>query len=274
MSNGNGHDWSKFNWRDWSGDRALHACSLAARGLWIEMLCIMHEGVPIGYLTVNGRIPTTRQLAAIVGANEQDVTRHTHELEEAGVFSRTTEGIIYSRRMVRDTAASEAGREHIQKRWSSNKPASDPNRDPNSPPNRGPNREATREPISEPIRGAYRDPNRPPISPSSSPLDSLSSPPSDKKKEREPPYPHGTEAVGEGTPASPGTPPRSRAHGSNSRKAGTSPRETGGNPRNTAPRFKSGFLQLVADEGMPSLEPADPIDAFVTFASVPLHGTR
>ena len=38
--------WIKFYPRDWRGDQALRVVSLAARGLWIEMLSIMHEGQP------------------------------------------------------------------------------------------------------------------------------------------------------------------------------------------------------------------------------------
>ena len=66
MSNGNGHRWSKFWWRDHQGDAALRACSLAARGYWMEMLCIVHEadaGWAIWSLAASQ--PTGRQMAAI-----------------------------------------------------------------------------------------------------------------------------------------------------------------------------------------------------------------
>jgi hypothetical protein len=36
---------------DWLNDAALRACSLAARGLWKDMNCIMHQGHPYGHLT-------------------------------------------------------------------------------------------------------------------------------------------------------------------------------------------------------------------------------
>jgi hypothetical protein len=29
-------------------------CSIGARGLWMEMMCIMHEGEPYGHLLVSG----------------------------------------------------------------------------------------------------------------------------------------------------------------------------------------------------------------------------
>ena len=69
MSNGNGHRWSKFWWRDHQGDAALRACSLAARGYWMEVLCIMHGATPVGHLLINGRSPNDKQMAAICGWN-------------------------------------------------------------------------------------------------------------------------------------------------------------------------------------------------------------
>lgn len=110
MSNGNGHSWSKFSWRDWTSDKALHPCGLAAKGLWIEMLCIMHEGAPVGHLTLAGKAATVRQIAANAGCTEKEATKGLAELEAAGVFSRTADGTIFSRRMVKDTRAAEQAR--------------------------------------------------------------------------------------------------------------------------------------------------------------------
>lgn len=94
--------WLKFYPPDWRADPALRVCSLAARGLWMDMLCIMHEAEPRGYLKLNGFAVTPDQLAALVGASAKDILKCMVELERAGVFSRDN-GIIFSRRMVRDT---------------------------------------------------------------------------------------------------------------------------------------------------------------------------
>lgn len=94
--------WTKFWWQDWQRDPALRVCSLAARGLWMELLCIAHEGTPVGHVTINGRAPSVRQIAMISGVAEKEAERLLGELENAGVFSRTAENVIYSRRMVRD----------------------------------------------------------------------------------------------------------------------------------------------------------------------------
>lgn len=91
--------WLKFYPTDWRADPALRMCSLAARGLWMEMLCIMHEASPYGSLRVNGRPVTERQLSSLAGGEVGDLLT---ELEDAGVFSREADGTIFSRRMQRD----------------------------------------------------------------------------------------------------------------------------------------------------------------------------
>lgn len=88
---------------DWQHDPALRACSVGARGLWIEMICIMHQAEPYGHLVLNHRPVEILTLAQIVGASHKEVSKWLAELEGAGVFSRTEDiGVIYSRRMLRD----------------------------------------------------------------------------------------------------------------------------------------------------------------------------
>jgi 5-methylcytosine-specific restriction endonuclease McrA len=111
MSEANGYRWSKFWWQDWAGDAALRACSLAAQGLWMRLLCVMHEATPRGYLLLDGQPPTAKQLAGITGATLKELAALLGELRQARVYSIDPEGWIYSRRMVKDTAASAKGRE-------------------------------------------------------------------------------------------------------------------------------------------------------------------
>jgi len=87
---------------DWLRDPALRACTLGARGLWIDIIAYMHQAEPYGHLTVGGMPVTDQVLARMVGADLRQVRRALRELEAAGVFSRTEVGVIYSRRMVRD----------------------------------------------------------------------------------------------------------------------------------------------------------------------------
>ena len=41
---------------DWLRDTALRSCSMGARGLWMDMICYMHEGNPYGYLKVGDKV--------------------------------------------------------------------------------------------------------------------------------------------------------------------------------------------------------------------------
>jgi hypothetical protein len=103
------HRWSKFWWADYEGDDALRVVSLAAQGLWMRMLCVMHKGTPYGHLTINGQPPTDRQIGMLASVSEGKTKKLVQELEKSGVFSRTETGVIFCRRMVRDKEISEQG---------------------------------------------------------------------------------------------------------------------------------------------------------------------
>jgi hypothetical protein len=224
MSNGNGHHWSKFAWRDWSGDKALHSCTIAARGFWVEVLCIMHEGDPVGHLTMNGRPATLRQIASSANVTEKEALKLLAELEEAGVFSRTPDGTIYCRRMVRDTAASEVGRTNAVKRWNATHPNGAPNGGAMHKPNGVANGEASGE-----ANGA----------PNAKNLESESE--LEERPSRSPPT---ADAAG-GLPAADAAGPltRTRANGQNPRVQGTNPRAAA----RRAGGFVSGGIAVLAE---------------------------
>lgn len=107
--------WLKFYPQDWRSDEKLRLCSLAARGLWIEMLSLMHRAERYGQLLIGGVAPTPEQLAVQVGASASEVSILISELENAGVFSRTGAGVMYSRRMKMDQKKSENARKNGKK---------------------------------------------------------------------------------------------------------------------------------------------------------------
>ena len=102
--------WLKWYPADWRADPRLRDCSLAARGLWVELLGLMHEADPYGHLIIAGNAPTPQKLATHVGATVAAVRSALDELERSGVFSRNPDGVIYSRRMVRDREKAERDR--------------------------------------------------------------------------------------------------------------------------------------------------------------------
>jgi DNA-binding Lrp family transcriptional regulator len=107
-----GTTWSKFYWSDWSSDHCLRACSIAARGLWMELLCIAAGHDPIGYVAVNGRSLSAEEIARIAGLAAPEVETLLRELERNGVFSRDRKGAIYSRRMIRDQKRAKTARKN------------------------------------------------------------------------------------------------------------------------------------------------------------------
>jgi hypothetical protein len=94
--------WFKFYPSDWRGDAKLQACSLAARGLWIDLICIMHEANPYGHLAINDKPMSYYRISQLVHADRKQVQRLMAHLKTRGVFGVTSRGILYSRRMVRD----------------------------------------------------------------------------------------------------------------------------------------------------------------------------
>lgn len=87
---------------DWLRDTALLSCSVGARGLWIHMICLMHEGTPYGYLKVGDKVILPDNLARMVGATFSEVEGWLSELKAAQVYATDDDGCIFSRRMVRD----------------------------------------------------------------------------------------------------------------------------------------------------------------------------
>lgn len=102
----------KFYPADWRSDEALRSCSIAARGLWVEMMALMHVAEPCGSLLVKGRRPDKRQLASLCGISEKECGALLIELEGMAVFSRDDDGTIFSRRMRRDAEKAVKDREN------------------------------------------------------------------------------------------------------------------------------------------------------------------
>lgn len=92
----------KFYPGDWRADPLLRSCEPISRYVWLEMIGLMHEAEPYGHLVFAGRPMTPGMLARNIAVDTADVESALSELEAMGVFSRTKDGIIFSRRMVRD----------------------------------------------------------------------------------------------------------------------------------------------------------------------------
>ncbi len=89
---------------DWLSDTALRMCSEGARGIWMDMICYMHEGVPYGHLKVNHKVILPQTLARMVGCELQALEGYLSELVTAGVVQVGIDGCMFSKRMVKDEA--------------------------------------------------------------------------------------------------------------------------------------------------------------------------
>lgn len=87
---------------NYMNDAGVRRCSPETRGIWIDLLCLMHQGNPYGNLTGPAGNHPIKFLAEWCGVRQAIVKRALAELAENGVYSVTVEGSIFSRRMVRD----------------------------------------------------------------------------------------------------------------------------------------------------------------------------
>jgi hypothetical protein len=98
------YPWFRFYPAAWLGDPKLRLCDAATRGIFIDLLCIMDEAEPRGHLLINGKEPSKAELSRLLGVPHQAITAAITRLVTTGSVSVSAEGVIYSRRMVRDTA--------------------------------------------------------------------------------------------------------------------------------------------------------------------------
>lgn len=88
----------------WMGNRALRACSPAARGFWIDLLCLCY---PSGYLTLPTGAPVSDdQISRMVGEPVKLVRAWIKELGDAGIFDISQDGKLCSSRMVKEAGFS------------------------------------------------------------------------------------------------------------------------------------------------------------------------
>lgn len=99
---------------DWRKDPAVQSLGYFERGVWIEILCLMHESEFRGKLLLNGRPMPADALARLLGLDKQKLQSILTTFIDYGVASLDEDGALVSRRMVRDEyirqVRAEAGR--------------------------------------------------------------------------------------------------------------------------------------------------------------------
>ncbi len=92
-------DW-EFYKHMWQTDKGLRCCSLAAKGLFAQMLCVMHEAAPYGYLALQNGLPLdAAKLSCLTGTSKRKLCQLIAELEDAGVLSRNGQEQLFSVQM-------------------------------------------------------------------------------------------------------------------------------------------------------------------------------
>jgi hypothetical protein len=102
---------------DWMKDPELRFCSLFARGLLVDLLCILFEAKEQGYASNPDGTPRTDEqiVAAISGGDQHEKLAALQELEKSGALSRDSRGVLFSRRLSRLAELSEKRKQNGSK---------------------------------------------------------------------------------------------------------------------------------------------------------------
>lgn len=119
-----------FEIEAWFGEDGLRLCSLAAKGLWIDLLCYMWRGEQRGQLRLGGQPMGPTDIAGMEGVKPEDIIPLLEELEGKHVLAKLADGTIINRRMVRRAEAEKrlsgirafAGTKGMAKRWGGQEP--------------------------------------------------------------------------------------------------------------------------------------------------------
>lgn len=103
---------------DWMSDTELRLLPIEARGLWIDLLCIMHQsesGYRLEYFADGLAKPIdAKRLSLLANTSEEICEVLLRQILSASVASKDDDGFIFSRRLKRDRdlrkVRSEAGR--------------------------------------------------------------------------------------------------------------------------------------------------------------------
>jgi hypothetical protein len=108
---------------DWQKDPCLRRCSKAAKGVWMDMLCLLFECPVRGvFVDASGKPWSDEELAEAIGGDIGANLGYIAELVSKGVAQRDTRGAIFSRRMVRDEQTRRSATERKRKERSGHTP--------------------------------------------------------------------------------------------------------------------------------------------------------
>jgi len=97
---------------DWRKDLAVQSLDYFERGVWFEILCLMHESSERGVLLLNGQAMPDEVIARLLGLDIQTFNQTASKLLTYGVAKRRdSDNAIFSKRMVADEKLCQVRRE-------------------------------------------------------------------------------------------------------------------------------------------------------------------
>lgn len=100
--------WFKFYWIDWLSDSKIRRCSLAARGLLVEILCLMADGEERGYLLTAGKPWSNDDVAKATVGPTETIPDLIEELLATNALMRDGRGALTYPDMAHDASVSAA----------------------------------------------------------------------------------------------------------------------------------------------------------------------
>jgi hypothetical protein len=117
------YPWLQFFTGDWMKDPALSRCTPATRGIWMDLLCAMHESDRSGVIT-----GTCEQLARLGRCSAVELDQALADLKATGAADVTVRNdlvTVANRRMKREAKARNGSKLRMQ-RMRSNEPVTHP----------------------------------------------------------------------------------------------------------------------------------------------------
>jgi uncharacterized protein YdaU (DUF1376 family) len=96
---------------DWRKDLGIQTLSYYHRGIWFELLMLMHCSEQRGKLVLAGAPMPNTALARLLGLSQQETQDALAAILDSGVASKDEAGFVYCRRMVREEELRQARRQ-------------------------------------------------------------------------------------------------------------------------------------------------------------------
>lgn len=92
---------------DWMSDSRLRLCSAGARGLWIDILCLMYVSNERGYLLIEETILDDEMLQKTLGYDAKEFDNCFMELKRYGIIKKDEKNRYFCKRLVNAQKISE-----------------------------------------------------------------------------------------------------------------------------------------------------------------------